>query len=48
MLILYICLFGFIGYHVGKKRTSGGFTGLFLGAVLGIIGLLIILSFPKY
>ena len=40
-------LFPIWGYIEGKKRTMGPIVGLLLGAVLGIIGIIIIYCTPR-
>ncbi len=40
-------LFPIWGYRAGSKRTVGPFVGLLLGAVLGIIGIIIIYCTPR-
>jgi hypothetical protein len=46
ILGLYL-LFPIWGYMEGKKRTVGPIVGLLLGAVLGIIGIIIIYCTPR-
>ena len=40
-------LFPIWGYNAGSKRTIGPIVGLLLGAVLGIIGIIIIYCTPR-
>jgi uncharacterized membrane protein len=46
ILGIYV-LFPIWGYRAGSKRTMGPIVGMLLGAVLGIIGIIIIYCTPR-
>ncbi len=50
ILLIILCiyvLFPIWGYIEGKKRSVGAIGGLLLGAILGVIGIIIIYCTPK-
>jgi len=47
IILIIIAAFSWWGYSAGSVRTVGGVAGLFLGLFLSLLGIIIIMLFPR-